>query len=135
MANAGSLFQRQKDLKQSQIRIVYTILYYCGVWINDIRHLTQDDIQKAIAASQFSLIHHKTKQAYIHVLSKKAVQDLRKLNTEFSIVFEKYNYKYLFGKLKPIHEKNIIQMINKDLKHTSHKLYFVIFMRKICCTF
>lgn len=121
MANADSVFQRQKDLKQAQIRIVYTILYYCGVRINEIRHLTEEDIQKAIASSQFSLIHHKTKQAHIHVISNKAVQDLRKLNTEFSIVFEKYNYKYLFGKLKPINQKNVIKMVNKDLKHTSEK--------------
>ena len=121
MANAGSVFQRQKDLKQAQIRIVYTILYYCGVRINEIRHLTKEDIQKAIASSQFSLIHHKTKQTHIHVISKKAVQDLRKLSIEFSIVFEKYNYKYLFGKLKPINHKNVIKMVNKDLKHTSEK--------------
>ena len=121
MANAGSSFQRRKDLKRAQIRIVYTILYYSGVRINEIRHLTKEDIQKAIAASQLSLIHHKTKQAHIHVLSKKAVQYLRKLTTEFSIVFDKYNYQYLFGKLKPITDKNIIKMINRDLKHTSEK--------------
>ena len=82
----------KKDLKQAQIWIVYTILYYCGVRINEIRHLTQEDIKKAIAASQFSLIHHKTKQAHIHVLSKKAVQDLRKLSTELSIIFDNYNF-------------------------------------------
>ena len=38
-ANAGSKYQRQKDLKQSQIRIAYTILYYCGIRINEIKHL------------------------------------------------------------------------------------------------
>ena len=85
MANAGNSFKRMKDLKRAQTRIAYTILYYCGIRINEIRHLTKDDIQKAIAASQFSLIHHKTKQAHIHILSNKAVQDLRNLTTEFSI--------------------------------------------------
>lgn len=30
MINAGNVFQRRKDLKRAQIRIVYTILYYCG---------------------------------------------------------------------------------------------------------
>lgn len=53
--------------------IVYTILYYCEVRINEIRHFTQEDIQKAIAASQFSLIHHKTKQAHIHIFYNKRV--------------------------------------------------------------
>lgn len=74
--------------------------------INEIRHLTQEDIQKAIAVSQFSLIPHKTKQVQIHVLSKKAVQDLRKLTTEFFIVFDKYNFQYLFGKTRPITENS-----------------------------
>jgi integrase len=121
MLNAGDTFQRQKDLKRAQIRVAYTILYYCGVRLNEIRQLTKEDIQKAIAASQFSLIHYKTNEAHIHVLSKKAVHDLRKFTHEFSIIFDKYNYKYLFGKSQPINEKNIIKMINKDLKHTSEK--------------
>ena len=121
MANAGNSFQRRKDLKRAQIRIAYTILYYCGIRINEIRHLTKEDIQKAISASQFSLIHHKTKQAHIHVLSKKAVQDLRNLITEFSIVFDKYNYQYLFGKVKPMTNKNLIKVINRDLKDTLQK--------------
>ena len=121
MANAGNSFQRRKDLKQAQIRIAYTILYYCGIRINEIRHLTKEDIQKAISASQFSLIHHKTKQAHIHILSKKAVQDLLNLTTEFSIVFDKYNYQYLFGKVKPMTNKNLIKVINRDLKNTVQK--------------
>ena len=121
IANAGNVFQRRKDLKRAQIRIVYTILYYSGVRINEIRHLTKEDIQKAIKASQFSLIHHKTKQAHIHILSKRAIQDLRKLSTEFSIVFDKYNFQYLFGKTRPITDKSVIKMINRDLKQTSEK--------------
>ena len=121
MVNAGSLFQRRKELKRAQLRITYTILYYCGVRINEIRHLTQEDIQRALSASQFSLIHHKTKQAYIHVLSKKAVRDLQNLNTEFSIVFNKNKFQYLFGKVKPITDKNLIKMVNKDLKYTSQR--------------
>jgi integrase/recombinase XerD len=121
IVNAGNVFQRRKDLKRAQIRIVYTILYYSGVRINEIRHLTREDIRKAIKASQFSLIHHKTKQAHIHILSKRAIQDLRKLNTEFSIVFDKYNFQYLFGKNRPITDKSVIKMINRDLKQTSEK--------------
>ena len=116
IANAGNVFQRRKDLKRAQIRIVYTILYYSGVRINEIRHLTKEDIQKAMKASQFSLIHHKTKQAHIHILSKRAIQDLRKLSTEFSIVFDKYNFQYLFGKTRPITDNSVIKMINLHLK-------------------
>lgn len=34
-------------------------------------------------------------------------------------MFQKYNYKYLFGKEEPIHTKTLIQFINRDLNHTS----------------
>ena len=36
----------------------------------------------------------------------------------FSVVFVKYKYKYLFGKDEPVPQKYLIEMINKDLKHT-----------------
>lgn len=40
-SNAGSQATRQKDLKQSQLRVAYTLLYYTGLRINEIREITQ----------------------------------------------------------------------------------------------
>ena len=116
LANAGNSSQRKKDLRRAQLRITYTILYHCGLRINEIRHLNQENLIKAIDAAQFNLIHHKTKEAHIHVLSKAAIQDLRDLRVEFYIVFKKYKYEYLYGKKKPITDKNLIKIVNKDLK-------------------
>ena len=121
LTNAGSWCQRKKDIVRAQLRITYTILYHCGLRVNEIRHLNQKDLQTAIEAAQFNLIHHKTKKAHIHVLSKKAVQDLQNLEFDFLIIFEKYQYKYLFGKNKPMTDKNLIKIVNKDLKVTSTK--------------
>ena len=121
LLNAGNSVQRRRDLKRAQLRITYTILYHCGLRINEIRHLNQKDLETAIAASQFNLVHHKTKQAHIHVLSKKAVQDLQSLNLEFLVVFEQNKFQYLFGKERPITGKNLIRMVNKDLKVTCDK--------------
>ena len=81
--------------------------------------LTEQSLQDAIESWQFSIIHFKTKQLYIHVLSKLGVKDFKNLREKFDIVFTKYNYKYLFGKEKTIHQKTFIQTINRDLKHTS----------------
>ena len=118
LTNAGYIFVYQKDLKRSQLRIAYTVLYHVGLRINEIRELTEQDLTNAIAASQFNVVHHKTSQAHIHVLSKRAVEDLKHLKDDFITVFEKYKYKYLFGKEKPMHEKSLITMINRDLKNT-----------------
>jgi integrase len=118
MGNAGNSYTYQKDLKRAQLRISYTVLYYVGLRINEIRQLTEKRLLDAIAASQFSVIHHKTRQPYIHVLSKIGVKALKNLKTEFTIVFQKYKYEFLFGKKKPIHKKTLIQVMNRDLKHT-----------------
>ena len=121
LTNAGSYCQRKKDLVRAQLRITYIILYHCGLRVNEIRHLTQKDLQIAIRAAQFNLVHHKTKKAHIHVLSKKGVEDLQNLKSEFLIIFEKYQYQYLFGKNKPMTDKSLIKVVNKDLKTTCTK--------------
>lgn len=121
LSNAGNSCQRKKDLVRAQLRIAYTILYHCGLRINEIRHLSEKDLQIAIEAAQLNLVHHKTKKAHIHVLSKKAIQDLQNLKFEFLIIFEKYQYQYLFGENKPMTDKNLIKVVNKDLKFTCTK--------------
>lgn len=118
LANAGSEDRYQTDFKYSQLVITYTILYHTGVRINEIRTLTREQINNAIEISQFNLIHHKTKKAHIHVLSDKGVKDLQNLDTYLKIVFDKYQYRYLFGKNKPINKKSLIRLINRDLKST-----------------
>jgi len=118
LANAGNRAVRQKDLKQSQFRLAYTLLYFTGLRINEVRKITEKQIRDAILSSQLSVIHYKTKQAHFHVLSNNAVKSLKRLSMEQTIVFQKYNYKYLFGKNKPIHQKSLTRLINDDLKHT-----------------
>lgn len=121
-SHAGSSAKYKKDLKSSQLKIAYTILYHLGLRINEIRELTRKEIDDAIKSSQFNVIHHKTQKAHIHVISDKAVADLKNLNTEIKIVFEKYGYKYLFGKSKPMIKKSLIRLVNKDLNTTSEIL-------------
>lgn len=121
LTNAGNSSQRKKDLVRAQLRIAYTILYHCGLRINEIRHLNEAELRKAIEAAQFNLVHHKTKKAHIHILSQKAVKDLQSLHFEFLTVFNKYQYQYLFGKDKPVTEKHLIKIVNKDLKSTCAK--------------
>lgn len=68
--------------------------------------------------TQFSFIHFKQKEPYIHLISDLPVQELKKLKPYYEIIFENYNFNYLFGKDHPIAEKSLIKMINKDLSRT-----------------
>lgn len=91
----------KKERQLGLLRLAYTMLYHYGLRITEMRHLNQKDL-----AAQYNLVHHKTKKAHIHLLSKKGLQDLQKLKFEFLILFEKYQYQYLFGKNKPITNKS-----------------------------
>ena len=122
LQNAGNKFIYRKDLKEAQIRVAYTILYYTGLRINEIRMLTRNDINDAIKGGQFNVIHSKTNQAHIHVISSTAVQDLEKRYLDYQIIFDKYKYEYLFGKNKPMHSKALIKTINDDLRNTCETL-------------
>lgn len=37
ICNSGNSYTYQKDLKRAQLRIAYTVLYYVGLRINEIR--------------------------------------------------------------------------------------------------
>lgn len=118
--NAGSTSKRQSDLRQAQLRVAYTLLYHTGLRLNELRTITQEQINNAIKSSQLSIIQHKTKQAHIHIISENGVSQLKNLNLEYEIIFNKYQSKYLFGKRKPMHKKSLIRIINEDLAVTCH---------------
>lgn len=118
VAAAGSNAKYKQDLKNAQLKIAYTILFYVGLRVNEIRFLQEKDIRDAIKTSQFSVVHFKQREPHIHVISDLAVKELKNLKYQYDVVFIKYKFKYLFGKDKPMSEKHLITTINQDLKHT-----------------
>ena len=103
--NAGSQSKRKVDLRRSQLRICYTIIFHLGTRINKIKHLKYKNITDAIKTFQFNLIQHKPKETYTHILSDRVIYDFKNLRMDYEIVFEKYKYEFLFGKVKPIAKK------------------------------
>lgn len=84
--------------------------------------LTRNNINDDIKGGQFNVIHFKTNQAHIHIISSTTVEDLEKRYLDYQIIFDKYKYQYLFGKNKPIHNKALIQTVNDDLRKTCETL-------------
>lgn len=71
----------RKYLRYSQLRIAYTILFYTGLRVNEIRCFKEHHIRDAIKTSQFNVIHFKQNESYIHVISEKAVNEKIKLKS------------------------------------------------------
>ena len=98
IAAAGTTAKYKQDLKCAQLRIAYTILFFTGLRVNEMRFFQEEHIQDAIKTSQFSVVHYKQKEPHIHVISDLAVKTLKELEKYYEIIFIKYKYKYLFEK-------------------------------------
>ena len=48
VVNAENQAKRQKDLRQAQLRLAYTLLYFTGLRINEIREITEKQILDTI---------------------------------------------------------------------------------------
>lgn len=64
----------------------------------------------------------KLTKLHIHVIYSTVIQDLKKRNLDYQIIFDKYKYEYLFGKNTPMRSKILIQTINDDLRNTCKTL-------------
>lgn len=118
MCATWSLVKYNKELRRSQLRICYSILFHVELRSNELREIKFKDISDAIETSKLSVIHYKTNQPHIHILSQKAVKDLKNIKDDYAIVFNKYNCEHLFGKTKPMDKKSLIRLVNEDLWNT-----------------
>ncbi|KAL6766029.1 hypothetical protein ACKKBG_M90135 (mitochondrion) [Auxenochlorella protothecoides x Auxenochlorella symbiontica] len=82
---------KEKNLQYSRFRVAVTLLWAAGLRVNEIRNITQDDID--------SIIHHKSLQVYqpktnkyrLILFTKQSCDQFRALENECTIVFNKYS--------------------------------------------
>ena len=125
LENAGSKNTRLKEIKKVQLQIIYTILYYVGLRVNELRFLTKVDILTAMDTSEFSIIHSKTGTVMIHVLPKNGQIELRKMKKEIEEFFFVSGYKYLGGSKLDSDElyngRHFVRLVNTDMTETCKK--------------
>lgn len=116
--NAGSLYFYQKEIRQAQFRIAYTILYFLGLRINELRQVEMENILKLLEGEDLKIILHKTNRAHTCRLSVRGIQKLKELRTEIDFLVKTEKFKYLFGKTQPLGRKTLIRAINDDIRAT-----------------
>lgn len=125
MVGAGQGLRKLKNIRSAQIRIVYTILYYLGLRLNETKLLTKYDLLLAIETGELNVIHTKTNTCQKHVLPIVGIQKLKQLRPEIDLIFDKYGFEYL-GSSKcfsnhVFNEFNFIRLINEDMIFTCKK--------------
>lgn len=116
--NVGSRTNYKKKIRQAQLRIAYTFLYYLGLRLNELQRLTLEDIQEALERSELRVTIYKTNRSHNYTLPRTAKKDLQKILPDLKYLQYPCQFRYLFGKTKPPHKKTLLRIVNQDLANT-----------------
>lgn len=93
MLGVGDNTDQKKEVAKIQLKIIYTLLYYLGLRINEIRLLTEEKLMDLIKIGTISILHEKTSIKLTHVISTKGQNALLSLEPLIKIFFkEKENH-------------------------------------------
>jgi integrase len=121
--NAGLSFVRQPVLRQSQLRVIYCLLYFLGLRLGELKCLTIEDLEEGLKTGELNLVLSKTNTPIIRVLPTQGLNLLQSLKKEIDFIFKDCGLKYL-GSLKANNEEipdksNFVAFINDDLYYIS----------------
>lgn len=118
MCNAGSKASYQKRIRESQLKIAYTLLFHLGLRLNEIRTIKLKTILEAMRTSELKVTLFKTNRSHNYKFSESLVEDLKALQFELDFLGGKQDFEYLFGKKSPPHSKTLLRIVNEDLAAT-----------------
>jgi len=118
--HCGLTAERQPELRRAQFRVIFTILFFFGTRINEIRTITYEQIQTAITKRYLPIPQSKTESFYKLVVDDYALYALMKLQPELRLLFEgKNKLKFLGSSLnkkdKALHKNAFKSIINQEL--------------------
>lgn len=125
MKEAGQTINRQKKLRIIQLKLIYTVLYFLGLRVNETKFLQKDDFFRAIQTGEFNIVHTKTNECQIYILPDKGKEILFSMREDICFFFDSFNCQFL-GTSKPSSNKifnsdNYIRFINDDMESTCQK--------------
>jgi integrase len=125
--NAGASCKTKIADQSIKLKLIYTVLYYTGLRVNEIAFLTKNSFQLMIDEGSISIIHEKTKTKKIHLIIPEGRKKLKQLENEINYFFETNIHLFSSGRRKKqtvnaddhgIHlSRNVIELVNKDIQH------------------
>lgn len=120
MNGAGlSIVKKLKNVRVAQLKIIYTLLFFLGLRINEIKSLTKNDLILAIETAEINVIHTKTGSCQKHVLPYIAKKKLADLLPEIFLLFDTYGFEFLGNSKRfsgeTFSNDNFIRFINSDI--------------------
>jgi site-specific recombinase XerD len=125
LLEAGESAVRKRQEKRAQLCLIFILLYYLGVRINELQSITIDDIYQLLDEGEVSLILSKKNEKLIKFLGEKGRQHLKEYEFYITLLFQENNFKTLtssvYDNQKPMAEKQLIRLVNSELRRICKK--------------
>lgn len=126
MNTPASRYTRHAHLERARKRILFTLLYYTGARVNELRKLTYNDVMGVVKEGRLKLVLQKQKDAIVRVLPTVGREEMEKLVPDIDFVFKEQGYTFLGQSHKKagqvMHEKAWIGYVNREVKKVKKAL-------------
>ena len=121
-------YTRHAHLERARKRVLFTLLYYTGARVNELRKLTYNDVISVIKEGRLKLVLHKQKDAIVRVLPTVGREEMEKLVPDIDFVFKEQKYTFLGQSHRKdgevMHEKAWVAYVNREVKRVKEALNF-----------
>jgi integrase len=135
LLKAGNTTSQSKSLKQIQLQLIYLVLYYTGLRLNEIYLVNYENFLTIFEEGKLSITFVFEKTTSIEsipastftnpikrtrLFSNRGRRRIKKMKQSIEYYFKEINYSYLFTNLRSkntlIGRTKIVSLINEDLK-------------------
>lgn len=115
-----------KDFNQKRYLMIFSLLYYSGLRVNEITQIKFSHIAEIINTGETVVVSHKTKMERIIYFSESAIKEIKKYFTYSENELDNFCISSWGNPKKTFHEISLIQLVNKYMKqvlgagYTSH---------------
>lgn len=121
-------YTRHAHLERARKRILFTLLYYTGARVNELRHITYEDIKGVLEKGHLKLVLHKQKDAIVRVLATVGHEEIKKLTPEINLFFNECQCQVLGQSFRRpgqvMHQKAWISYVNKEIQTAKESLQY-----------
>lgn len=120
MGAAASKTLRNKDCRESQLHIIYTLLYYLGLRINELKEISYDNVITLMKKGTLDITLYKTKTIVKKIITNQGRQTLRDILPDIENFFTKHKNDTLGtdGNNNVIENLSFLKFVNSDMKTT-----------------
>lgn len=121
-------YTRHAHVERARKRILFTLLYYTGARVNELREVTYNDIKGVVDRGQLKLVLHKQKDGIVRLLPTEGHLQMKKFAPDIKLFFKDNQCKVLGESFrKPgqvMHNKAWITYINNEIRKSQQKLQY-----------